>query len=100
MGRGVWSVCMSVHHVCLVHIEVRRGSWSSWNWNLDSYKTPCRCWARNPSLLKGLLVLCRPGWSQTHKDLLASVSQVLEFKVCTTAAQLLALLLKYERHNL
>lgn len=57
IGTGVWPVCMSVHHVCLVHAEVRRGGWSSWNWSLDSYKTPSRCWAQNPSLLKGPLVL-------------------------------------------
>jgi hypothetical protein len=31
-------------------------------------------------------LLCRPGWPWTHKDLLASASQVLGLKACATTA--------------
>ena len=31
---------------------------------------------------------CRPGWSQTHKDLPVSASQVLGLKACATTARL------------
>ena len=34
--------------------------------------------------LAALELICRPGWPQTHRDPSASVSQVLELKLCST----------------
>lgn len=50
---GVLPVCMSVHHVCTVPPEARRGHWIPLNLRYtDNCKLPCECWESNRGPMK------------------------------------------------
>ena len=87
---GVLPVCMSVLHVCAVHLEFRRGHQGT-SPRLESLMvtSPYGCWESN------LGSLACPGTYSVDqiglelRDIPASASQLLGLKTCATTAQLL-----------
>lgn len=54
-NQDILPACVSVHQVCVVPTEPRRGPWSLQNW--DGCEPPCGCWEVNLGPLQELVLL-------------------------------------------